>query len=66
LSKLNQQTLEERIVKIESQMSQVDQELADPDIYRDGAKVAKLQQRRAKLAEELTPLEEEWANRAKS
>ncbi len=64
LAKLNQQALEERIVATEKQLAQVDGELADPDIYRDGAKVRSLQDKRNRLARELTPLEEEWARRA--
>lgn len=64
LSKLKQESLEQKIVKLESQLAEVDQALADPDIYRDGQKVKQLQDKRVKLTNELTPLEEEWARRA--
>jgi ATP-binding cassette subfamily F protein 3 len=64
-AKLSQPALEERIVKVETQMAEVDRELANPDIYRDGEKVKRLQDRRARLKGELTPLEEEWVRRAK-
>ena len=64
LSKLKQESLEQRIEKVESQLSEIDRELANPDAYQDGQKVKRLQDRRTKIAEELTPLEEEWARRA--
>jgi len=64
LSKISQPMLEEKIVKLEAQLAEVDKELADPDVYRDGAKVRKLQDKRARITGELTPLEEEWARRA--
>jgi ATP-binding cassette subfamily F protein 3 len=63
-SKMSQQALEEKIVKLEGQLAEVDKQLADPDIYRDAAKVKKLQDQRTRIAGELTPLEEEWARRA--
>jgi hypothetical protein len=64
LSKLNQSTLEQKIVKLEAQLADLDQQLADPDIYRDGAKVRDLQTRRQRCADELEPLEAEWIHRA--
>ena len=66
LSKLSQKSLEQRIEKLESQLITIDQELADPDIYRDGQKVKQLQDQRTKLATKLTPLEEEWSRRAQA
>ena len=64
VSKLNQQSLEERIAKLESQLAEVDTALSNPDIYRDGRKVKEHQDRRKRIAEELAPLEEEWLRRA--
>jgi ATP-binding cassette subfamily F protein 3 len=64
LTKMSQESLEEKIVKVESQLAEVDKELANPDIYRDSDKVRKLQDRRTRLVAELLPLEEEWARRA--
>jgi hypothetical protein len=58
--------LEQQIVSVEGEMAQVDKDLADPNVYRDGAKVRALQDRRAKLAAQLTPLEDEWSRRAQS
>ncbi|MEX0775036.1 MAG: ABC-F family ATP-binding cassette domain-containing protein [Phycisphaeraceae bacterium] len=66
LAKLSQQALEERIVKLEKQQAGIDAQLADPQVYREGGKVRQLQDQRAKLTAELTPLEEEWARRAES
>ncbi len=64
LSKLNQKTLEERIVRIEEELATIDRELADPELYRDGGKVKQLQSKRDKLQSQLRPLEEEWMRRA--
>lgn len=64
LSRLDQASLERRIEEIESQIAQADQELADPEVYRDGAQVKAIQQRRTDLTGQLTPLEAEWARRA--
>jgi len=64
LSHLSQEQLEEKIVKLEGELSKLDAQLADPDVYRDTDKVRKLQQRRARTQEQLTPLETEWASRA--
>ena len=63
LSKLKQEALEKRIIKLETQLAEVDQELANPDAYRDGQTVKSLQDKRTKLTEDLAPLEDEWARR---
>ncbi|NBC10114.1 MAG: ATP-binding cassette domain-containing protein [Planctomycetes bacterium] len=63
-SHLSQEQLEEKIVKLEGELSKLDAELADPEVYRDTDKVRKLQQRRARTQEQLQPLETEWASRA--
>lgn len=64
LSKLTQQSLEKKIVQLESQLTRVDQALADPNTCRDGQKVKQLRDERTKWVNELTPLETEWARRA--
>jgi ATP-binding cassette subfamily F protein 3 len=66
LTKLNQKALESRIVEVERELSQVDQKLADPDAYRDGEKVRKLQAQRQRLVAELEPMEAEWIRRAET
>lgn len=63
LSKMSQESLEAKIVQVETKLSEVDKELANPDVYRDGQKVRKLQDKRERLTSELKPLEEEWARR---
>jgi ATP-binding cassette subfamily F protein 3 len=66
LAKISQESLEARIVTTESKLADLDRELADPDIYRDGQKVRKLQSQRERLQSELSPLEAEWARRAEN
>jgi ATP-binding cassette subfamily F protein 3 len=66
LSHLNMEKLEQQIVALQAEMTQVDQDLSDPEVYRDGAKVKTLQARRTKLAAQITPLEEEWSRRAET
>jgi len=64
LSKLTSASLEQQIVKLESHLAKVDQDLADPDIYRDVQKLKSLQDKRTNLTQDLIPLEAEWARRA--
>ncbi len=64
LSRLSQTELESRIVNIESRLSEIDGQLANPDAYRDGARVKRLQHDRSVLVQELAPLEQEWTRRA--
>ncbi len=66
LSKLNQETLEQRIMELETALNKVDQQLGDPSVYSDGEKVRQLQDRRGELQEELSPLELEWMARAEN
>lgn len=56
--------LEQRIERIETRIRQIDRELTDPDVYRNGAKSKQLGDERARLAAELEPLEFEWSRRA--
>ncbi|MEX1016219.1 MAG: ABC-F family ATP-binding cassette domain-containing protein, partial [Phycisphaeraceae bacterium] len=61
---MNQKKLEARIETIESRLSAIDTELADPAIARDGDRIKSLQAERQQLQGELAPLEEEWTARA--
>jgi ABC-type multidrug transport system ATPase subunit len=56
--------IEERIEAIERRLGEIDGELLDPAVYTDGPRCNALQAERTALAEELTPLEAEWARRA--
>lgn len=60
---MNQQKLEARIEEVESRLTEIDFELANPDVFRDGEKVKALQAERTALQEELKPLEKEWSSR---
>jgi len=64
LSLMNTQKLEQRIEQIELRIKEIDQSFLEPDTQRNGKKVAKLTSERAKLIEELEPLEFEWSCRA--
>lgn len=64
LERMRTEQLEQRIEKIETRLREIDGELADPDVWRDQRKSAKLGDERAKLAAELEPLEFEWSRRA--
>lgn len=61
--KMSTAQIEKRIIQIEQEVEKIDKELADPATYKDGSKTRTLQERRANLIAERTPLEEEWANR---
>lgn len=60
---MNQEKLEARIEAVESRLTEIDFELANPDVFRDGEKVKALQAERTELQEELKPLEAEWSSR---
>ncbi len=66
LMKLSTRDLEERIMLAEKEVAELDEQLADPQVYRDGGKVKALQDRRAKAAARLEPLEGEWMRRAEN
>ncbi len=63
-NRLSREKLESLIEKIESRLQEIDFELANPNVYRDGELVKKLQDERGKLKAELEPLEEDWLSRA--
>jgi ATP-binding cassette subfamily F protein 3 len=60
---LNDQQLEQRIMDLESQISGLDEQLADPDLYRDKDRFHQVHQKRQAMVAELQPLESEWARR---
>lgn len=64
IMRLTTEQLEDRIEKVETRMREIDGLLNDPDVWRDHAKATKLGDERAALAEQLEPLEFEWARRA--
>ena len=64
LSLMNTRKLEQRIEQIELRIKEIDQSFLEPEIQRNGKKVAKLTGERAKLIEKLEPLEFEWSRRA--
>jgi ATP-binding cassette subfamily F protein 3 len=55
--------LEEKIETIESKISEIETQLADPDTYKDHAKFGDLQATHETLKKELEPYETEWASR---
>ena len=64
LAKLSTSKIESRIEEIETRIREIDETLMDPDAYRDGKRMRRLQAERTKLAGELEPLEFEWSTRA--
>ncbi|MCP3904625.1 MAG: ABC-F family ATP-binding cassette domain-containing protein [Planctomycetes bacterium] len=56
--------LEQRIERLERRLGEIDAELVDPAVYRDGDRCRVLQAERETLAGELGPLEDEWTRRA--
>ena len=61
---LKDEDLEAKIVALEAELAAIDQQLADPDLYRDRERFRDVHDRRAKLADQIKPLEEEWLLRA--
>ncbi|MBI1375721.1 MAG: ATP-binding cassette domain-containing protein [Phycisphaera sp.] len=61
---LNQKKLETKLAETELAIAKIDEQLADPDTYRDVAKAKRLTAQRDELQEQLAPLEEEWIRRA--
>ena len=64
MSALSMHKLEQQIEQIERRIEEIDERVADPEVYRDGEKCKGLQRERAELAQSLSPLEAEWAQRA--
>ncbi len=64
ISALSLSKIEQRIELLEQRKSEIDGEMLDPKVYRDGPRCKALQQERAQLTEELSEVEKEWARRA--
>ena len=64
LGGLSLSKLEQRIEEFEQRRSEIDGEMLDPKVYRDGLRCKVLQQERARLTEALSEVEKEWARRA--
>ncbi len=64
LGRLKTEQLEAKIEELEQKIRNIDQLLTDPDVWQEHDKASKLGAIRAQLAEELEPLEFEWARRA--
>lgn len=63
LSGLDTSKLEEKIEALESKISNIEAQLADPETYKDNTKFGTLQEAHEKLKKELAPYEDEWASR---
>ena len=64
LARLKTDQLEQKIEKIQQRLKQIDQDLGNPDVWRDAKKSSNLSEERIRLVSELEPLEFEWARRA--
>ncbi|MDX2133014.1 MAG: ABC-F family ATP-binding cassette domain-containing protein [Planctomycetota bacterium] len=66
LAKMKTEQIEKRIEELEKRIAEVDALLADPVVWRDHARSAKLSDERRRLAGEKEPLEFEWSRRAET
>ncbi len=64
LARLRTEQLEEKIEKLQRRIREVDEQLADPGVWRDDKKSRKFGDERKQLVAELEPMEFEWARRA--
>ncbi len=62
-SHMSQSKLESAIEQAEAKLAELDEVLADPEVYKDHKRFSALQDEREKVQAELTPLEEEWTRR---
>ncbi|MEO0483284.1 MAG: ATP-binding cassette domain-containing protein, partial [Planctomycetota bacterium] len=56
--------LEEKIARLEERRKEIDQKLADPDVWLDAERANKLTEERDGVTTELEPLEAEWLRKA--
>jgi len=63
-SSLKTEQLEAKIIELEKQVTQIDGQLADPEVFREADRVRKLLAERDKVADVLAPIEKEWLYRA--
>lgn len=66
LERMTTEQLEQKIETVERRIRELDASLADPVVWKDAAKSAKLGDERAKAVAELEPLEFEWSRRAET
>jgi len=64
LTRLDTEQLEQRIEQTEQRINAVDAELADPEVWTDAPRAKRLTEERARLVDQLEPLEFEWSRRA--
>ncbi|MEC9372752.1 MAG: ATP-binding cassette domain-containing protein [Planctomycetota bacterium] len=64
LERMSTEQIESRIEEVEGRIKAIDQEMLSPDVWKNAAKAQRLGDERAKLMEELAPLEFEWSCRA--
>lgn len=64
LQRLSDSILDSKIEQLESRIKEIDEALADPDIWSDPKKCEQLGEDRLKAAQDLEPLEFEWMRRA--
>ncbi|MCH8823589.1 MAG: ABC-F family ATP-binding cassette domain-containing protein [Planctomycetes bacterium] len=64
LQALSMKKLEHSIEKIENRICEIDAEVVDPKVYRDGELCKALQLEREGLVDKLEDVEKEWARRA--
>ena len=62
-SKISLKKIESEIETIEQRIREIDDLMLDSKVYTDGARVRALQSERAKLKNDIEPLEFEWAAR---
>ena len=60
---IKSEQIEAKIIKLEQELSEIDVKLAEPEIYRDVAKMRKLLDQRKAVARQLDLLEAEWFQR---
>jgi len=64
LARLKTDQIEARIEQLETRVRELDAQMADPDVWRDHAKMNRLSAERRRAIEEKEPLEFEWSRRA--
>jgi len=64
LMRMRTDEIEKRVAQIQSRLKAIDEETAEPAVWRDAKKSDRLGTERNKLAAELEPLEFEWMRRA--
>ncbi len=63
-AKLKTDQIEARIEQIETRIRELDEAMADPDVWRNHSRMEELGAERKKLLAEKEPLEFEWSRRA--